>query len=93
MLELLKKIIEAMREERLLAKARKELLKDKLRESYLQAVIDKYLVEQGLSLKIDISFNNGADNMHIEAAERSEHKRDSFWNKYHKAQSALGNAN
>ena len=35
MVELLKKIIEAMKEERLLAKARKELLRDKLRESYL----------------------------------------------------------
>ena len=93
MVELLKKIIEAMKEERLLAKARKEFLRDKLRESYLQTIVDKYLIEQGLNLKIDISFNNGAEHMYIEASARGERKKDSFWDKYHKVQSTVGNAN
>lgn len=91
MIELIKTIIEAMKEERALAKARKELLKDKLRESYFQMILDKFANEKGIYMEVEASFDNGKDRFVLRPLEKQSIKRESFWDKYNKAQAALGN--
>lgn len=91
MIELIKTIIEAMKEERALAKARKELLKDKLRESYFQMILDEFANSKGIYMEIEASFDNGKDRFVLRPLDKQAIKREGFWDKYNKAQAALGN--
>lgn len=90
LLEILKKYIEAKKAAREEYIARKELLKDKLRETYFRQLVDKVKDEEGKYLKVTISMNDGHDWITIEPSERNPNGKKTFWDKYNDAQAARG---
>lgn len=90
LLELIKSYIEASKARTEEMKARKELLKDKLRETYFQMLVDKVKKDDGTLIKVTISLNNGQDVVVVEPSDRDPSRRKTFWDKYNEVQAARG---
>lgn len=88
--DILNKYIEASKARTEEMKARKELLKDKFRETYFQMLVDRIKQEDGKYIKVTISLNGGQDVVVVEPSDRDSNRRKTFWDQYNEVQAARG---
>lgn len=89
LLEVLKEYIAASKARKEEAKAKKELLKDKLRAEYFELLCEKYMQDTSI-LQFDVFFGDNS-RIHVTKSRKDANQRpNAFWEEYNKKAAEAG---